>query len=194
MHPELRPAVFLDRDGVLNRTTVRDGTPYPPQTAAEVEVLPGVANALKQLADQGLPLIVVTNQPDVARGTQTREVVEQINAVLAQQLPGLTAFYVCYHDNADGCDCRKPKPGLLKRAAAEHGIDPSASFMVGDRWSDVVAGAAAGCKTFLFDVPYARRDRCTPDHVVADLAEAAERILSPLNPRTPPAAQRTVAT
>lgn len=185
MHSELRPAVFLDRDGVLNRTTVRGGTPYPPMRVEEVEVLPGVADAVKRLCDIGLPLIVVTNQPDVARGAQSRQVVEQINVLLKRELPELTAFYVCYHDTPDGCDCRKPGAGLLKRAAAEHGIDLSRSFMVGDRWSDVVAGAAAGCKTFLFDVPYSQCHRCTPDHVVADLAEAAERILSLRTPSEP---------
>ena len=173
--------MFLDRDGVLNRTFVREGTPYPPMRVDDVEVLPGVADALNRLTRHGLPLIVVTNQPDVARGSQSRQAVEQINARLALELPELTAFYVCYHDNKDGCDCRKPGPGMLRRAAAEHGIDLSASFMVGDRWSDVVAGAAVGCKTFLLDVPYSQCHRCTPDHVVADLPEAAERILSLLN-------------
>jgi D-glycero-D-manno-heptose 1,7-bisphosphate phosphatase len=172
------PAVFLDRDGVINRTTVREGTPYPPSRVDEVEVLPGVAEALNRLAGRKLPLIVVTNQPDVARGTQTRDAVEAINAHLARELPMITAFYVCYHDNKDACQCRKPGPGMLVQAAAEHGIDLSRSFMVGDRWSDVVAGAAVGCKTFLLDVPYSQCHRCTPDHVVADLSEAAERILS----------------
>ena len=90
----------------------------------------------------------------------------------------LAGFYVCYHDTKDGCDCRKPKPGMLLRAAAEHGIDLSRSFMVGDRWSDVAAGAAAGCKTFLFDVPYNQCQKCTPDYLVADLREATDRILS----------------
>jgi D-glycero-D-manno-heptose 1,7-bisphosphate phosphatase len=173
-----RPAVFLDRDGVINRTTVRDGTPYPPATADEADILPGVADALKRLADRGLPLIVVTNQPDVARGRQTREAVEQINAKLDSALPMLTAFYVCYHDNADGCQCRKPGPGMLFQAATEYGIDLGRSFLVGDRWSDIVAGAAVGCKTFLLDVPYSQCHRCTPDHVVADLPQAADRILS----------------
>jgi D-glycero-D-manno-heptose 1,7-bisphosphate phosphatase len=181
MPSDRRPAVFLDRDGVLNRTTVRDGTPYPPNRIEELEVLPGVSEALNRLATRQLALIVVTNQPDVARGTQTRAAVEQINARLANELPMLTAFYVCYHDNADGCTCRKPGPGMLLQAADDHHIDLSRSFMVGDRWSDIVAGAAAGCKTFLLDVPYSQCNRCTPDHVVADLTEAAERILSLLD-------------
>jgi D-glycero-D-manno-heptose 1,7-bisphosphate phosphatase len=173
-----RPAVFLDRDGVLNRTFVRNGTPYPPMTLDEVEVLPGVAGALKRLSEHDLSLIVVTNQPDVARGTQTREMVEEINRHLAAALPVLTAFYVCYHDNKDACDCRKPGPGMLLQGAKEHGIDLSKSFMVGDRWSDVAAGATAGCRTFLLDVPYNQAQRCTPDYVVADLSQAADRILA----------------
>ncbi len=179
-----KPAVFLDRDGVVNRTFVRDGTPYPPVTLDAVEILAGVPDALKRLSDQDLPLIVVTNQPDVARGDQRRDTVEAINALLKSKLPMLTAFYVCYHDTPDRCNCRKPAPGLLKNAAAEHRIDLARSFMVGDRWSDVVAGAAAGCKTFLFDVPYSQCQRCTPDYIVADLSQAADRILSLLAART----------
>jgi D-glycero-D-manno-heptose 1,7-bisphosphate phosphatase len=170
-----RPAVFLDRDGVINRAFVRDNTPHPPQRLEEFEVLAGVPEALGQLAALRLPLIVVTNQPDVARGTQKREVVEQINALLMRKLP-LTAAYVCYHDNADQCRCRKPGPGMLEQAAVEHGIDLSRSYMVGDRWSDVVAGAAVGCKTFLINESYSQCHRCTPDYTVADLREAADRI------------------
>jgi len=184
--PKLRPAVFLDRDGVLNRTFVREGTSYPPITLDELEVLPGVPNALKRLAEHGLLLIVVTNQPDVARGTQSREMVDKINQKLASALPDLTSFYVCAHDTADACECRKPAPGLLMQAATEHGINLSQSFMVGDRWSDVVAGASAGCKTMLLDVTYSQRHRCTPDYVVADLAEAAERILLLVGARRSP--------
>src|SRR4051812_18495054 len=114
--PTGRPAVFLDRDGVLNRTFVRDATPYPPMKLDEVEILPGATDALKRLSQQRLLLIVVTNQPDVARGTQTRERVQEINEHIARTLPMLTAFYVCYHDNNDGCQCRKPGPGLLIQA------------------------------------------------------------------------------
>jgi transaldolase len=172
----LRPAVFLDRDGVLNRTTVRGGTPCPPGTPDEVEILPGVEEALRKLRARGLPLIVVTNQPDVARGTQTRAAVEEINQFLQQRL-GVTAIYTCYHDNADDCACRKPRPGMLKRAAEEHRIDLRRSYMVGDRWGDVAAGAAAGCTTFLIDMPYSQCHRCSPDYKVASLAEAAGVIL-----------------
>lgn len=176
MNPALRAAVFLDRDGVINRTAVRDGTPHPPACVEEVEILPGVAAAMQRLAERGLPLIVVTNQPDVARGTQTAERVEAINRFLGQRLP-IAAFYTCYHDTADDCDCRKPRPGLLIRAAQEHGIDLPRSFMVGDRWGDVEAGRAAGCRTFLIDLPHSQSRRCTPDARVADLPGAADQII-----------------
>lgn len=172
----LKPAVFLDRDGVLNRTMVRDGTPHPPARVTEAEVLPGVVEALERLVKGGYPLIVVTNQPDVARGTQTREAVEEINAHLAARLP-LSAVYVCYHDTPDGCACRKPKPGMLRQAAREHGIDLSQSWMIGDRWSDVAAGASAGCRTVLIELPYSQGHRCQPDARVKGLPEAVNRIL-----------------
>ena len=92
-------------------------------------------------------------------------------------------MYVCYHDNADRCDCRKPKPGMLIRAAEEHHLDLGSSFMVGDRSGDVLAGAAAGCKTFLVDLPYSKADRCSPDAKVADLPEAARRIVAMVRER-----------
>jgi D-glycero-D-manno-heptose 1,7-bisphosphate phosphatase len=165
-----RRAVFLDRDGVLNEVTVRGQTPYPPQNAAEVKILPHVAEALADLKRLGFLLIVVTNQPDVARKTQTVAGVEAINAVLSRQLP-IDEFRVCYHDDADNCDCRKPKPGLLRSAAAAHNIDLAASFMVGDRAGDIKAGKAAGCRTFLLRRPYS--GDCQPDFVVSDLQETA---------------------
>lgn len=174
--PKPCPAVFLDRDGVLNRTIVRDGVPHPPDTVAEVEILPGVAEALSRLVERKLMLVVVTNQPDVARGTQRREEVERINQHLGKQL-GLTAFHVCFHDTPDNCACRKPKPGLLIEAARAYNIDLGRSFMVGDRWSDVAAGQAAGCRTVLIDLPYSQGDRCTPDARVKDLGEAVGQIL-----------------
>jgi D-glycero-D-manno-heptose 1,7-bisphosphate phosphatase len=172
--------VFLDRDGVLNRTIVRNGVPYPPDSVSEVEILPGVAEALCRLVEMGLPLIVVTNQPDVARGTQTKAAVEAINQHLRERLP-LTAFYVCFHDTPDNCTCRKPKPGLILDAAAAYNIDLRRSFLVGDRWSDVAAGQAAGCQTLLIDLPYSQGDRCTPGHRVRDPGEAVEIILGQLN-------------
>lgn len=174
--PLFRPAVFLDRDGVLNRAIVREGVPHPPDSLGEVEILPGAREALQRLVEQNVPLIVVTNQPDVARGTQTCEEVERINQYLARHLP-LTAIYVCFHDAPDNCACRKPKAGLLLDAAAAYNIDLKQSFLVGDRWSDIVAGRAAGCRTLLIDMPYSQAGRCAPDARVEDLSEAVELII-----------------
>ena len=177
-----KPAIFLDRDGVLNRTLVRDGIPHPPSSLQQLETLPGVGESLRRLSQAGFALVVVTNQPDVARGTQTRERVEQINESLRSQLP-LTAIYTCYHDSSDHCSCRKPLPGLLLDAARAYNIDLSRSFLVGDRWSDIAAGQAAGCETLLIDLPYSQVDRCNPDHRVRDLPEATEIILRCLDER-----------
>lgn len=174
-------AVFLDRDGVLNRPVVRDGKPYPPASVSEVEILPGVGEALQKLKKAGFMTVVATNQPDVARGTQTREAVEEINDFLTAEL-GLDETMVCYHDNKDACRCRKPLPGLLVSAAEKHGIDLSASFMVGDRWRDIDAGSAAGCRTILIEYGYAERAPSSPpDLKVKSLLEAARWIVSNQN-------------
>ena len=172
---EVTRAVFLDRDGVINAAVVRDGKPYPPASVDVMEILPGVAEALARLRAAGFLLVVVTNQPDVARGAQTREAVEAIHAELRAQLP-LDAIYTCWHDDADACSCRKPAPGLLVTAATDLGIDLTASFMVGDRWKDVEAGLAAGCRTVFVDRDYRERRPDSAIHV-AGLPEAAAWIL-----------------
>lgn len=181
MKGEQRIAVFLDRDGVLNRATVRKGKPYPPATLAELQILPDAPSALESLKAAGFLLIGVTNQPDVARRTQQQEVVEAINAALLAALP-LQEMLVCYHDDRDGCECRKPLPGLLLQAAARHAIDLSASVMIGDRWKDVETGHRAGCATVLIDYGYSElRAGRPPDHTVHSLSEAAAWILSRSN-------------
>jgi transaldolase len=171
-----RRAVFLDRDGVLTRATVRDGRPYPPDSLEALEPIPGAAEACLALRRAGFVLIVVTNQPDVARGKASRAVVEAMHERLRQWFV-LDGIRVCYHDDGDGCACRKPKSGMLVEAAAEHGIDLAASWMVGDRWRDVGAGKAAGCRTILVDYGYDERLRDEPDLRVASLAEAARAVL-----------------
>jgi D-glycero-D-manno-heptose 1,7-bisphosphate phosphatase len=168
-------AAFIDRDGVINDTRMVDGVPRPPGKLDELVILSGVEEALALLKARGLRRIVVTNQPDVARGTLRRESVEEVNAGLLQRLP-LDAIMTCYHDDADGCDCRKPRPGMLRQAAAAHGIDLGRSFLVGDRWRDIEAGRAAGCLTLLVDAPYNRGRTGDPHYVVADLLDAARLI------------------
>jgi D-glycero-D-manno-heptose 1,7-bisphosphate phosphatase len=168
-------AVFLDRDGVLNRAVVRDGKPYPPESLAAFEVLDGVAGALLKLRDAGYRLIVVTNQPDVARGSQSRETIEAMNARLAAELP-VDEVVVCYHDG-DACECRKPKPGALIDAARRHDVELARSFMVGDRWRDIEAGQRAGVRCLFVDRGYREQQPVAPFVRVESLAAAAEWIL-----------------
>lgn len=174
--PHTARAVFLDRDGVLNRALVRDGKPFPPPSPDALEILEGVADACRLLKAAGYLLVVVTNQPDVARGTQTIENVREINARLSEEIP-VDDIRVCYHDDPDACECRKPKPGLLLEAAAEWGIDLEASYMVGDRSKDIEAGMAAGCTTIFIDYGYHEELRIVPDLKTSSLKEAAEWIV-----------------
>lgn len=169
--------VFLDRDGVLNRAFPEGGTTRPPLSVAELELLPGVPESLARLRAAGFVLVVVTNQPDVARGKQTRAAVEEINATMRAELPLLDAF-ACYHDTADRCPCRKPKPGLLIAAAAKWDLDVPGAFLIGDRWSDVAAAHAAGCRGVLIDTPFGQKERCAPDHTARDIGEAVNWILA----------------
>ena len=172
----MRRAVFLDRDGVLNRAIVRDGRPHPPSNLEELEILPGVIEACTRLREVGFLLIVITNQPDVARGTQRREVVEAINRALCAQVP-VDDIRVCYHDDADDCPCRKPKPGLILEAAQEWDIDLASSFVVGDRWKDIEAGRRAGCRTVFIDYNYNEPRPESPDCRVNSLMEAVDWII-----------------
>jgi transaldolase len=176
----VRPAVFLDRDGVLNAAVVRDGKPYPPVSLEELVIAADAAASLTRLRGAGYRLIVVTNQPDVANGSLRREVVEAINAALARALP-IDEFRVCYHGDGDRCSCRKPAPGLLHQAP-EH--DLVRSVMVGDRWRDVEAGRRAGVgATVLIDRGYREPMRSEPDVRVASLTDAVDWILQPDRPR-----------
>ncbi len=174
----LRQAVFLDRDGVLNEAIVRGGKPYPPTSIRELVIVPGAAESLMLLKQAFFLLIVITNQPDVARGAMTRKSVEEINRELSSHLP-LDDFFICYHDDSDDCACRKPKPGLLLEAAAKYEIDLAGSFFIGDRWRDIQAGVAAGCRTVLIDHCYNERSaKASAEKCVQSLSEAARWILN----------------
>ncbi len=173
----MKRCVFLDRDGVLNEAIVKDGKPYPPHHVADVVVMPGAPQLLQALRDQGFLLVVVTNQPDVARGTATCADVNAINNLLQVTLP-IDAFYTCYHDDKDHCLCRKPKPGALLKAAEDLNIDLRQSFMIGDRWRDITAGKEAGCRTVWIDYQYDEKHPTNYDYRAKDLQEAVSWILS----------------
>ena len=123
---EIMKAVFLDRDGVLNRAIIRDGKPYPPTSLERLEILPGVKEVLSRLRISGYLLVVVTNQPDVARGTISKDTVEDIHRYMLKNLP-LDEISTCFHDDSDNCACRKPKPGAILSAAKKHGLDLKSS-------------------------------------------------------------------
>ena len=171
-----RPGVFLDRDGVINRAMIRGRKPYPPRSLAELEILPGVLAALQALKAGGYCLVVVTNQPDIARGIVARRVVDGMHDWLKSALP-LDAILTCAHDDADQCLCRKPLPGLITQAARELRVECTASYMIGDRWRDIEAGRRAGCKTFFIDCGYDEQAPQSYDFRVDSLPEAARIIL-----------------
>lgn len=166
-----RPAVFLDRDGVLNEVRLADGTAKPPLHVGDVVVAPATQQAVQRLRSHGFVLVCVTNQPDIASGDASRDVVDAINSELAARLQ-LDAVYVCPHRNADGCTCRKPKPGMLLQAAEDLSLDLSASWLIGDRWVDVAAGRAAGVGSILLETPYSW-NRTSSGSPAADLRDVA---------------------
>jgi D-glycero-D-manno-heptose 1,7-bisphosphate phosphatase len=174
----LRRAVFFDRDGVLNEAVVHGGVPHPPASLEELHIVDGAAESVDGVREAGFLAIAVTNQPDVARGKAERGAVEALNNAVASRTH-LDGIYACMHDDADACDCRKPKPGLLQRASREHGIDLRRSFLVGDRAKDVACGRAAGCTTIFIDRGYEETPAETgADVTVATLREAVREILS----------------
>ena len=168
-------AVFLDRDGVINRSIVRDGKPYAPVLLDDIEILPGVSSACTQLVNAGYLLIVVTNQPDVASGKALQSDIEAIHHEMMSKLP-LTDILVCY--SAEDSDSRrKPSPGMLLEAAEKYAIDLKQSYLIGDRWKDIEAGLTACCTTFFIDYGYREKLKSQAHYKVSNLAEAVDIIL-----------------
>ena len=167
----MKKAIFLDRDGVLNLTLFKDGEFKSPLNLDELKIVPNIKETLFIFKKYGYLLILVTNQPDVARGKNTKQNVEEINNYLKNYF-NLDAIYVCYHDNNDFCDCRKPKPGMIINASKKYNIDLTSSFMIGDRWRDVEAGKNAKCKTILIDYKYKEQLISQPDYKIISFTEA----------------------
>jgi D-glycero-D-manno-heptose 1,7-bisphosphate phosphatase len=172
----LVPAVFLDRDGVLVVPDIRDRRTYAPRRLADFRIYPEAAASLQRLKRAGFLLAVVTNQPDVANGLVPRAEVEAMHEIMRRELC-LDAIQACFHGQAEGCACRKPKPGMILDLAGRLGIKLEDSFMVGDRASDVEAGRAAGCTTVFIDRGYAEAAPRAPDHIVHSIAQAADAII-----------------
>jgi D-glycero-D-manno-heptose 1,7-bisphosphate phosphatase len=180
-HEVARRAVFLDRDGVINRAVVRNGHPYPPASIEDFELYADVAVGCARLKAANFLLVVITNQPDVSRGKQRRETVEAMNLKMQSALPSLDRIEICYHAGeryGEPCDCRKPRPGLILRAAAELKIDLGASYVIGDRWRDVDCARAAGCRAILIQRGYEESLRQAPDFTVTTFSDAVNTVLT----------------
>jgi len=179
-HEVARRAVFLDRDGVINRVVVRNGMPYPPSDVEEFELYEDVRDGCARLKAANFLLVVITNQPDVGRGIQSREAVEAMNLKMQSAVPLLDRIEICYHAGeryGQPCDCRKPRPGLILHATAELSIDPKTSYVIGDRWRDVDCAHAAGCRAILIQRGYKENLREAPDFTVANFNEAVSAVL-----------------
>lgn len=170
----MNKAVFLDRDGVINKAIIKEGKAYAPRTVQEFEIITGVAEEIIRLKKAGYVLIVITNQPEIARGTTPRSHVDVMNAIIRERM-AVDGIFVCPHDDPDGCSCRKPKPGLILQAAEKHAIDLKQSFVVGDGWKDMEAARAAGCLEILLDASYNQGVVCFKR--VASFQEAVDIIL-----------------
>jgi D-glycero-D-manno-heptose 1,7-bisphosphate phosphatase len=185
----LRPAVFLDRDGTLNRQVVRDGKPYPPATLADFTLFDDVPAACRALHAAGFVLVVATNQPDVGRGTQSAEVIVAMHARLRALIPEIARVEVCLapgQGTAHPDDYRrKPAPGMIHDAARALGLDLARSWMIGDRWRDIDCGQRAGLRTVFIDFGYAEELRAAPDVRVTSFAAAAEAVLRACRPSNP---------
>ena len=171
----MEKAIFLDRDGVINEAIVKDGRPYPPKDISELILITGIKKLLYELKQKKYLIIVITNQPDVARKKTLKKDVEEINNYLLSNLP-IDEIITCYHDNNDGCNCRKPLPGSILEAAKKYKINLNKSFMIGDRWRDIMAGRNANCKTIFIDYKYDEEVLAEPDYTINSIIEILEVI------------------
>lgn len=174
---ELSPAVFLDRDGVLCRTIVRNGKPYAPRRMEDFKLMPNSRYSVMLLKQQGFKVFVVTNQPDIGNGFVTPAIVESMHKKLFEKTM-VDDVFLCAHRQDEGCECRKPKPGMLFDASEKHGLDLSKSFMVGDRASDIEAGKKAGCRTIFIDRHYVEPRPHNPEATVNSLQKAVAYIIT----------------
>ena len=171
----MKKSVFLDRDGVINKAYIKNGLPVSPNSLNELEILPGVRESIIKLKKLNFVCLVVTNQPDVSRKKIDKNSVIQMNNFLKNEI-ALDDIFVCYHDDSDNCNCRKPKPGLLLQAGKKWDVDFKKSFMIGDRWRDIQAGEKVGCKTIFLDYKYNEKKPKKPDFVSDSLLNAAHII------------------
>jgi len=171
----MKAAVFLDRDGTLNKSIWRNGKPTPPYSYSEVELIAGTKEALIKLRKLNYIPVIITNQPDVSRGKVSVEEVSRINDVICEMLE-IDHLYMCAHDDKDSCECRKPKPGMIHNAAVDLELTLNQSILIGDRWRDIHAGQAAGCKSYLIEYDYDEPKPNPPYETVSSLLDLAKKL------------------
>ncbi len=167
---------MLDRDGVINKSIVLNGKPFPPKTIDELEIFEDVNKCVSKLIDAGFEIAVVTNQPDIARGKLNLKDLDAIHKKIKMNTK-ISNFFICPHDDCDKCVCRKPKAGLLFQAANVLSLDLKNSYLIGDRWRDIEAGQTAGCKCLYINNGYSEKSPVLPYIEVRSLSEATEIIL-----------------
>jgi D-glycero-D-manno-heptose 1,7-bisphosphate phosphatase len=172
----LKKGVFLDRDGVLIETFIKDGKPIAISKISELVILPLVKESIQELVSRNFEVVVVTNQPDVSKGVTSLSQIQLMHNEISD-FTGIQHFYMCTHLQSSNCDCRKPRTGLLNQAAQELGLDLSKSFLVGDRWSDIDAGNNANCNCFFIDYGYDEKMPSGNFQAVSSLHEAVSKII-----------------
>ena len=171
----MKAAIFLDRDGTLNKSIWRNGKPTPPYSYSEVELISGTQEAISRLRKLNYIPIIITNQPDVSRGKVSVEEVNRINDVICEMLE-IDYLYMCAHDDQDSCECRKPKPGMIRKAAVDLELTLNQSILIGDRWRDIHAGQAAGCKSYFIEYDYDEPKPNPPYETVSSLLDLAKKL------------------
>jgi D-glycero-D-manno-heptose 1,7-bisphosphate phosphatase len=167
------PAVFLDRDGVLNEVVERDGAPGSPRDPREMRLVPDI-HRVRELSDAGMNVFIITNQPDVRRGHTSPEKLAAMMRIIMSTIP-VDDYRACLHEDADECACRKPRPGMILDLARQWDVDLARSYVIGDMWRDVGAARAAGCRGILIRRPY--NEDAEADAVVTSLGAAVDLVL-----------------
>ena len=170
-----RVAIFLDREGTLNKAYIKNGLPISHPSFNKFKILPGVKNSIIKLKKLGFLCLLITNQPDVSRKKIKKNVVKKMNNFIKKKIK-LDDVFVCYHDDKHNCNCRKPKPGLLLDGSRKWNINLKESYMIGDRWKDISAGVSAGCKTIFINNKYKELTPQNPNYVTDSLIKAAQFI------------------
>ena len=171
----MNKAVFLDRDGVVNKALVINGTPFSPRSVQEVEITQEASKCVNRLEKLGFEIAIITNQPDIARAKTTISKVNEIHDFI-KEATGIKNFFICPHDDSDNRECRKPKIGLLLQAAKLLNIDLKRSYLIGDRWKDIEAGQSAGCRSIFINNNYVEKAPNFPYIEVQSLSEATQLI------------------